>query len=80
VLGEDLIEAAADVDISLAWISMSVAWPWKLEETWWMRILELGSDMRLPAAPPAKSRAPMLIAIPTQIVCTSGLMKNCIVS
>ena len=65
--------------ISLAWISMSVACPWKLEETWWIRILALGSAMRLPGAPPASSSAPIDIAIPTQIVCTSGLM-NCIVS
>ena len=35
--------------------------------------------MRLPFAPPARSRAPMLIAMPTQIVWTSGF-TNCIVS
>ena len=58
---------------------MSVAWPWKLEETWWIRIFALGSAIRLPAAPPASSSAPIDIAMPTQIVCTSGLM-NCIVS
>ena len=58
---------------------MSVAWPWKPEDTWWMRILALGSAMRLPFAPPASSRAPIDIAMPTQMVCTSGLM-NCIVS
>ena len=28
--------------ISLAWISMSVAWPWKPAETWWIRIFEFG--------------------------------------
>ena len=28
--------------ISLAWISMSVAWPWKPELTWWMRIFAFG--------------------------------------
>ena len=65
--------------ISRAWISMSVAWPWKLEETWWIRIFAFGSAMRLPFAPPASSSAPIDIAMPTQIVCTSGLM-NCIVS
>ncbi len=65
--------------ISRAWISISVAWPWNPADTWWIRIFEFGSDMRLPGAPPASSSAPMLIAIPTQIVCTSGLM-NCIVS
>ena len=58
---------------------MSVAWPLKPLETWWIRILAFGSAIRLPGAPPARSRAPMLIAMPTQIVCTSGLM-NCIVS
>jgi hypothetical protein len=65
--------------ISFAWISMSVACPWNAELTWWIRIFEFGSDMRLPSAPPASSSAPIDIAIPTQIVCTSGLM-NCIVS
>ena len=34
--------------ISRAWISMSVAWPWKPLETWWIRILAFGSAMRLP--------------------------------
>ena len=32
-------------------------------------------EERLPFAPPANSSDPMLIAIPQQIVCTSGLMK-----
>ena len=50
--------------ISLAWISMSVAWPWKLEETWWIRIFAFGSAMRLPWAPPASSSAPIDIAMP----------------
>ena len=58
---------------------MSVAWPWKLEDTWWIRIFAFGSAMRFPFAPPASSSAPIDIAMPTQIVCTSGLM-NCIVS
>ena len=35
--------------------------------------------MRLPFVPPARSSAPIDIAMPTQIVCTSGLMY-CIVS
>ncbi len=60
---------------SRAWISMSVAWPWKPEDTWWIRIFALGSAMRLPFAPPASSSAPIDIAMPTQIVDTSGLMK-----
>ena len=58
---------------------MSDAWPWKPEETWWIRILEFGRLMRLPCAPPASSSAPIDIAMPTQMVCTSGLMY-CIVS
>ena len=65
--------------VSRAWISMSVAWPWKPPHTWWIRILAFGRAIRFPFAPPASRSAPMLIAIPTQIVCTSGLM-NCIVS
>ncbi len=58
---------------------MSEAWPWKLEETWWIRIFAFGSESRLPGAPPDSSSAPIDIAMPTQIVCTSGLMY-CIVS
>ena len=34
--------------ISRAWISMSVAWPLKPLETWWIRIFALGSAIRLP--------------------------------
>src|SRR5438552_637891 len=45
--------------ISLAWISMSVACPWKLEETWWMRILAFGRAIRFSALQPARSRAPI---------------------
>ena len=40
---------------------------------------EFGSDIRFPFAPPERRSEPMLIAMPTQMVCTSGLM-NCIVS
>ena len=58
---------------------MSVDWPSKPADGWWIRIRELGSDIRLPFAPPASSSEPIDIAIPTQIVATSGLM-NCIVS
>ena len=58
---------------------MSVAWPWKPDEPWWIMIFAFGSAIRLPAAPPASRIAPIDIAIPKQIVCTSGLM-NCIVS
>ena len=65
--------------ISRAWISMSVACPWKPADTWWMRIFEFGRAIRFPFAPPARRSAPIDIAIPQQIVDTSGLM-NCIVS
>ena len=58
---------------------MSVDWPSKPADGWWMRMRELGSDIRLPFAPPASSSEPIDIAIPTHIVATSGLM-NCIVS
>ena len=58
---------------------MSVDWPSKPADGWWMRMREFGSDMRLPFAPPVSSSEPIDIAIPTQIVATSGLM-NCIVS
>ena len=51
----------------------------KPEDGWWMRIRLFGSDIRLPLAPPMSTRDPADIAIPQQIVCTSGLM-NCIVS
>ena len=44
-----------------------------------MRIRLLGSEKRLPLAPPASSSEPIDIAMPTQIVAQSGLMK-CIVS
>ena len=80
VLGVDLVDTAArSSSASRAWISMSEAWPWKPPLGWWMRIRLLGSAIRLPGAPPASSSEPMLMAIPKQIVCTSGLM-NCMVS
>ena len=58
---------------------MSDACPWKPPVGWWMRMREFGSAWRLPGAPPARITEPMLMAIPQQIVRTSGLM-NCIVS
>ena len=58
---------------------MSVPWPSKPPDSWWIRIREFGSAIRFPFAPAASSSDPMLIAIPAQIVCTSGL-TNCIVS
>jgi hypothetical protein len=58
---------------------MSVDWPSKPALGWWMRMRELGSAMRLPAAPPVSRSEPIDMAMPTHIVATSGLM-NCIVS
>ena len=58
---------------------MSVDCPSKPDDGWWISWREFGSAMRLPGAPPVRSREPMDIAMPTQIVATSGLM-NCIVS
>ena len=58
---------------------MSVDWPWKPPLGWWMRIREFGSANRLPSAPPARMSEPIDMAIPQQIVFTSGPM-NCIVS
>ena len=58
--------------ISRARISTSVAWPSKpLVCPWWIMILALGSAIRFPFAPPARSVAPIDIAIPKQIVATS---------
>jgi hypothetical protein len=58
---------------------MSDAWPWKPPSGWWIIMRECGRQKRLPLAPPASRRAPMLAAWPMQIVLTSGLM-NCMVS
>ena len=58
---------------------MSVDWPSKPADGWWMRMRLLGSDMRLPAAPAVSSSEPIDIAMPMHIVATSGL-TNCIVS
>ena len=55
---------------------MSVAWPWKPPDGWWIRIRLLGSDERLPLRPPARISEPADIAIPQQIVATSGLMNR----
>ena len=59
---------------------MSAAWPPGPcgVHTWWIRIFALSRAIRLPCELTSSS-APLDIAIPTQIVCTSGLM-NCIVS
>ncbi len=37
---------------------------------------EFGSAKRLPGVPPASSSEPIDIAIPQQVVATSGLMKR----
>ena len=58
---------------------MSVDWPWKPPEGWWLRIREFGSAIRLPGVPPVSSSEPIDIAMPKQIVCTSHL-TYCIVS
>src|ERR1700745_1313264 len=40
--------------VSFAWISISVPWPWKPPDTWWIRILEFGSAVRRTALPNSK--------------------------
>ena len=55
---------------------MSVAWPWKPPDGWWIRIRLFGSAERLPGAPPASSSEPIDIAIPQQIVLTGGWMNR----
>ncbi len=55
---------------------MSVAWPWKPPWGWWSRMRLLGSEERLPFAPPARSSEPIDIAMPHTVVATSGLMKR----
>ena len=62
---------------SRARISMSVAWPWKPDvQPWWIITLLLGSAIRLPCVPPASRIAPIDMAMPKQIVETSGRMKR----
>ncbi len=55
---------------------MSVDWPRKPAEGWWMRIRELGRAARLPFVPPASSSDPIDMATPTPMVWMSGLMKR----
>ena len=43
---------------------MSVDWPWKPDEGWWMSTRAFGSTMRLPAAPPVRISDPADMAIP----------------
>ena len=47
--------------------------------TWWMSTVELRVQYLLPLVPPDSSTAPMLAALPKQIVATSGLI-SCMVS
>ena len=64
---------------SCAWISMSVAWPWKPPEGWWIMIRVLGRAKRMPLVPPARIGTAIDAASPMQIVLMRGLMY-CIVS
>jgi hypothetical protein len=52
---------------------MSVAWPSKPPQSWWIKIFAFGSAIRLLLAPAASSSAPSDIAMPTPIVAISGL-------
>src|SRR3954453_14180771 len=79
VLGEDLVEPLADLGDLPGVNWMARGWPLKPAEGWVIRNREFGSDIRLPFAPPVRITAPIDIAMPTQIVCTSGL-THCIMS
>jgi hypothetical protein len=59
--------------ISRAAIWMSVGAPRKAPEPWWIITFEFGSAIRFPGAPPARIMPAADMAIPTQIVRTSGL-------
>jgi hypothetical protein len=65
--------------ISLAWISMSTAWPDAPPCGWWISTRECGSTKRLPGVPDARITAAADAACPRQIVLTSHFTK-CIVS
>jgi hypothetical protein len=64
---------------SRAWMSMSLGVPRKPAEPWWIIIFAFGSADRFPGEPPQRIIAAADMAIPTQIVRTSGL-TNCIAS
>ena len=53
--------------------------PWKPPMGWWIMIRALGTAKRLPPAPPASRKAPMLAAWPRQMVDTCGF-TYCMVS
>jgi len=63
-LGQDLVHRSPRLQ-DLARLDLDiVAWPWLPPEGWWIMILELGSAKRLPLAPEASRKAPMLAAMP----------------
>ena len=68
------------LSISLAWISISLAFP-KLSPMagWCMRTLALGKISRLPLAPAARITDAALVACPRHTVDTSGF-TYCMVS
>src|SRR4051795_5227316 len=72
VLGDDLVETSADIDdlfsVNLDICRLTLETARNLVD----QDLRVGQRMRLPSAPPASSSAPIDIAMPTQIVCTSG--------
>jgi len=79
VEGDDLVEAPAHVDDSLA-LDLDVGrLAWNPAETWWDQDLRVGQRHPLARRAAGQQQGAHLIAIPTQMVCTSGLM-NCIVS
>ena len=61
--------------ISLAWSSMSLAWPSTPPQGWCSRIRACGRAKRLPLAPAASSTAAAEAAWPKQKVETSALMN-----
>src|SRR5699024_6740652 len=56
-------------------MAMSVICPWVPAEGWWIIISALGRARRLPLAPEESWKAPMLAAMPMQMVDTSHLMQ-----
>src|SRR3990172_1481452 len=69
-----LFKVSLSFRISLAWISMSVACPWKPPMGWWIMIRAWGSENRLPLVPAPRRSAPMLAAWPMQMVETGHLI------
>lgn len=59
--------------ISLAWISISTAWPLAPPRGWWIMIRAFGILDLLPLAPAPRMKAPMEAASPKQQVWTSAL-------